>query len=119
LGGMEDQAESWFRRRTSHWLDWPLERPLRWKASQGARVSVVIPAHDEEATVGGVVEAIAGAFMPCGLVDELVVMDSDSTDRTAEVAAGQVLYADAPLGVGYFVAVLDPPDRDPVPVPRA
>jgi glucosyl-3-phosphoglycerate synthase len=81
---MEDQAESWFRRRTSHWLDWPLERLLRWKASQGARVSVVIPAHDEEATVGGVVEAIAGAFMPCGLVDELVVMDSDSTDRTAE-----------------------------------
>jgi hypothetical protein len=52
LGGMEDQAESWFRRRTSHWLDWPLERLLRWKASQGARVSVVIPAHDEEATVG-------------------------------------------------------------------
>jgi len=38
---------------------------------------------------------------------------------TARVPAGQVLYADAPLGVGYFVAVLDPPDRDPVSRPRA
>jgi hypothetical protein len=25
--------------------------------------------------------------------------------------AGQVLYADAPLGVGYLVAVLGPPER--------
>jgi glucosyl-3-phosphoglycerate synthase len=88
LGGMEDQAESWFRRRTSHWRDWPLEQLLRWKASSGVRVSVVIPARDEEATVGGVAGTIAGAFMTAEpLVDELVVMDSDSTDRTAEVAA--------------------------------
>jgi (+)-trans-carveol dehydrogenase len=45
-------------------------------------------ARDEEATVGGVAGTIAGAFMTGEpLVDELVVMDSDSTDRTAEVAA--------------------------------
>jgi len=105
LGGMEDQAESWFRRRTSHWRDWPLERLLRWKASQGVRVSVVIPARDEEATVGGVAGAVAGAFMTGEpLVDELVVMDSDSTDRTAEAAAaaGATVYrcrdVAAPLG---------------------
>jgi hypothetical protein len=43
---------------------------------------------DEEATVGDVVGAIAAAFMTCKpLVDELVVMDSGSRDRTAEVAA--------------------------------
>jgi glucosyl-3-phosphoglycerate synthase len=87
LGVMEDQAQAWFRRRTSHWEDWPREQLMRWKDSQGARVSVVIPARDEESTVGGVVEAIASAFPPGGLVDELVVMDSDSTDGTAEVAA--------------------------------
>jgi len=105
LGGTDDQAESWFRRRTSRWQDWPLERLLRWKASQGVRVSVVIPARDEEATVGGVAGAIAGAFMTGEpLVDELVVMDSDSTDRTAEVAAaaGATVYrcrdVAAPLG---------------------
>jgi glucosyl-3-phosphoglycerate synthase len=61
---------------------------MRWKDSRGARISVVIPARDEEATVGDVVGAIAAEFVTGKpLVDELVVMDSDSTDRTAEVAA--------------------------------
>ena len=32
---------------------------MRWKDSQGARISAVIPARDEEATVGDVVGAIA------------------------------------------------------------
>jgi glucosyl-3-phosphoglycerate synthase len=45
-------------------------------------------ARDEEPTVGAIVGAVAGAFMgEQPLVDELVVMDSDSTDGTADVAA--------------------------------
>ena len=52
MGGMEDRAETWFRQRTSHWHDWPREQLMRWKDSQGARISAVIPARDEEATVG-------------------------------------------------------------------
>jgi glucosyl-3-phosphoglycerate synthase len=103
---MENQAETWFRRRTSHWRDWPREQLMRWKESQGARVSVVIPARDEEATVGGVVGAIADAFLPGGLVDELVVMDSDSTDGTAEAAAraGATVYRcrDVADGLGAY-----------------
>jgi glycosyltransferase involved in cell wall biosynthesis len=46
------------------------------------RVSVVIPALDEEAAIGGVVREI-----PRHLVDEIIVVDNGSTDRTAEVAA--------------------------------
>lgn len=85
---MEDHAEAWFRRRASHWRDWPPEQLLRWKHSQGIRISVVIPARDEEATAGSVAGAIRDAFMTGEpLVDELVVMDSGSTDRTAEAAA--------------------------------
>ena len=48
-----------------------------------------------------------------------VLAGAMSAQGTVGVSAGQVLYADAPLGVGYFVAVLDSPDREPVPVPRA
>jgi hypothetical protein len=44
---MEDRAETWFRQRTTHWHDWPLEQLMRWKDSRGARISVVIPARDE------------------------------------------------------------------------
>jgi glucosyl-3-phosphoglycerate synthase len=105
-GGMEDDAESWFRRRTSRWPDWPLEQLMSWKSSSGARISVVIPARDEEATVGGVVEAIAAAFPPGGLVDELVVMDSDSSDGTAEAAAraGATVYRcrEVAAGLGAY-----------------
>ncbi|MGW5055069.1 glucosyl-3-phosphoglycerate synthase [Actinokineospora sp. NPDC004072] len=62
-----------------------------WTVSQlvlakGARtVSVVLPALDEEATVGAVVASVRPLLGT--LVDELVVVDSGSTDRTAEVAA--------------------------------
>lgn len=70
-------------RKTTSSDDWPLERVLSLKGA--TRVAVVIPARDEEATVGSVVAAIAEDL--ADLVDELVVVDSLSTDRTAEVAA--------------------------------
>jgi glucosyl-3-phosphoglycerate synthase len=48
----------------------------------------VIPARNEERTVADVVSALARTLIAqTPLVDELVVMDSDSTDATARVAA--------------------------------
>jgi glucosyl-3-phosphoglycerate synthase len=82
---MDDRTQAWFGRRTSRWQDWPLDDLLAAKRQQNATISVVIPARNEERTVAGVVGAIARALHP--LVDELVVMDSDSTDATASVAA--------------------------------
>jgi hypothetical protein len=75
---VDDRAEAWLRRRTSHWRDWPADRLLEWKQEQGARVRVVIPARDEQDTAGDVAGAVRGelvAGMP--LVGEFVVMDSE------------------------------------------
>ena len=47
---------------------------------RGNRISVVIPCHNEEEGIRAVL-----AQMPA-LVDEVVVVDNASTDRTAEVA---------------------------------
>lgn len=60
-----------------------------------ARVSAVIPAHNEEKTVADVVEAARAAQ----LVDDVVVVDSVSQDVTAEVArshGARVVRADEP-----------------------
>ena len=72
----------WFTRRTSSASAWTLSQLLDLKAD--SRIAVVIPARNEASTVGTVVSLIASELM--GLVDELVVMDSLSTDGTAEAA---------------------------------
>ncbi|MGH4007068.1 MAG: glucosyl-3-phosphoglycerate synthase [Pseudonocardiaceae bacterium] len=76
------QTRRWFGRATVHKVPWTVEELVA--AKQGRTVSVVLPALDEEVTVGGLV----GELRPLvgGLVDELVVMDSGSRDRTVEVA---------------------------------
>ena len=47
---------------------------------RGKRISVVIPCHNEEDGIAAVM-----AQMP-PIIDEVVVVDNNSTDRTAEVA---------------------------------
>ncbi|GAA2621818.1 glucosyl-3-phosphoglycerate synthase [Dactylosporangium fulvum] len=79
---MHPSATSWFAARTSTWRDWT---PDALAAAKGdTRISVVLPALDEEPTVG---EIVTGVRTLGPLVDEVIVVDSGSVDRTAEVAA--------------------------------
>ncbi|HEX6076593.1 MAG TPA: glucosyl-3-phosphoglycerate synthase [Micromonosporaceae bacterium] len=89
---MHPAASRWFADRTSRAEDWPAER-LRPRKGD-TQVSVVLPALNEEATVGGIVGRIAEFARRTGLVDEIVVMDSGSTDRTAVLAtaAGAIVW---------------------------
>jgi glucosyl-3-phosphoglycerate synthase len=58
------------------------------KRATGSTVSVVLPALNEEETVGEIVSVIRHDLMQqVPLVDEIVVVDSGSTDRTSAVAA--------------------------------
>ncbi|ARZ68489.1 glucosyl-3-phosphoglycerate synthase [Streptomyces sp. HU2014] len=99
---MLDEVERWLARRSWSAADRPLGRLLAAKRGAGTTVSVVLPALNEEATVGTIVTTIRAELMSDAvpLVDELVVMDSGSTDRTAEVAAAagaRVVHRDAVL----------------------
>ncbi|MFD3519324.1 glucosyl-3-phosphoglycerate synthase [Streptomyces sp. NPDC058653] len=84
---MLQEVERWLARRSWPAADRPVDRLLA--AKKGAQVSVVLPALNEEATVGPIVSVIRHELMagPAPLVDELVVIDSGSTDRTGEFAA--------------------------------
>src|SRR5580692_8816180 len=84
-----NDRDSWFGRATSRWQDWPARELVAAKRRLGLSISVVIPARNEERTVAGVVGAISRSLVTrLPLIDELIVIDSDSTDSTAELAAG-------------------------------
>ena len=73
--------------RSGHWDDWTLEGLLQAKVASGQRVSLVVPARNEAATVGDVVGRVRAALVDTvELLDEIVVIDSDSDDDTYAVA---------------------------------
>lgn len=86
ISNVQPEVSAWLRRRSSVAADWPVDKLLDAKGD--TRISVVLPALDEEATVGDIVKIIRTELVESApLVDELVVLDSGSTDRTAAVAA--------------------------------
>ncbi len=84
-----DPIEDWFGTHTSAIDDWTIDRVAALKGAR--RVSVVLPALDEEATVGDIVTTIRAELVTGrhALVDEVIVVDSGSADSTAAVAAGR------------------------------
>jgi glucosyl-3-phosphoglycerate synthase len=99
------QARSWWDRRTFTESEFSLDALLAAKGDQ--RVTVISPALDEEATVGDIVTDIRSHLMTSAvpLVDDLVVVDSGSTDATARIAADagarviarETVFADIPV----------------------
>ncbi|WP_432157552.1 glucosyl-3-phosphoglycerate synthase [Streptomyces sp. bgisy153] len=85
---MLEEVERWLTTRSWSVSDRPPHRVLAAKRATGQTVSVVLPALNEEETVGDIVAVIRHDLMQqIPLVDEIVVVDSGSTDRTSEVAA--------------------------------
>lgn len=82
---MRPDAARWFAERTLVAAAAPGLRELHALAA-GRTATVVIPALDEEPTVAGVVDACA-PLLTAGLLDEVLVVDGGSRDRTASVAA--------------------------------
>lgn len=94
-----DPRISWVRPLTSA-SDWSLERLSQGRSTT---VSVVLPALNEQDTVGRIASEIRRNLMESTnpLVDELIVLDSGSTDATASVAqaaGARVLRSDEILG---------------------
>lgn len=82
-------VDRWFAENTFHADEFDdLERLVECKREQNLTISLALPALNEEETVGEVIHTVKKAMMDdVPLLDEIVLMDSNSTDRTREIAA--------------------------------
>ncbi|MGI6655777.1 MAG: glucosyl-3-phosphoglycerate synthase [Desulfobulbus sp.] len=90
----------WLTERTFHHRQFSDLRDLvRRKKEQGLRLSLCIPTLNEAETIGQVVTSLLPLCRGDGLIDELVVVDSGSTDQTQAraAAAGAVVYQAADI----------------------
>lgn len=90
-------GEDWLARRTFRGSDWDPERLAAAKRAAGTTVSVCLPTLNVQDTVGRILAAVRREWMDAvPLVDELVVVDSRSTDASVTIARseGAAVYQD-------------------------
>jgi glycosyltransferase involved in cell wall biosynthesis/nucleotide-binding universal stress UspA family protein len=81
-------VDKWFAENTFHADEFrQLDELLELKRRQGLTISLALPALNEEETVGKVIKMMKTVLMEkAPLLDEIVLIDSNSTDRTREIA---------------------------------
>ncbi|MDQ4142379.1 MAG: glucosyl-3-phosphoglycerate synthase [Actinomycetota bacterium] len=85
--GLGPELRDWFERRTIAGRAKTLQDVAGLKRASGLRTSVCLPALDEAETVGSICRTIRKDLIEPGIVDELAVVDSGSTDATRRIAA--------------------------------
>jgi nucleotide-binding universal stress UspA family protein len=85
------RVERWFGESNFHHAEFSdLRRLVQLKEKQGVTVSLVLPTLNEEETIGPIVRrAIREMMGRVPLLDEILVVDSASTDRTREIAEAE------------------------------
>lgn len=88
MGGSVVRISQWLKTNTFHHSAfWDLNALVTEKQKQGLTVSLCIPTLNEDRTIGKEVVIFKSELMHrYPLVDEIAVIDSGSTDQTAEVA---------------------------------
>jgi glycosyltransferase involved in cell wall biosynthesis len=90
-------VDKWFAENTFHAEEFnDLKRLVERKEKDEITISLALPALNEEETVGNVIHTVKRALMDdFPLLDEIVLIDSNSTDRTREIASS--------LGITVYV----------------
>src|SRR5215212_5010152 len=103
------RVERWFGESNFHHAEFAdLRRLVQLKEKQALSISLVLPTLNEEETIGPIVRrAIREMVGRVPLLDEILVIDSASTDRTREIAEAEgarvVQHPDVLSRYGSFV----------------
>lgn len=100
-------VDKWFAENTFHADEFSdLKELMALKEKRGVTISLALPALNEEETVGKVISTIKKKLMDnVPILDEIVLIDSNSTDRTRDIAAD--------LGVPVHIHQELLPDMEP------
>lgn len=100
-------VDKWFAENTFHADEFAdLKQMLALKEKQQLTISLALPSLNEEETVAKVIQTVKSALMDrVPLLDEIVLIDSNSTDRTREIASG--------LGIPVYIHQELLPDYGP------
>jgi nucleotide-binding universal stress UspA family protein len=81
-------VDKWFAENTFHAHEFAdIRKLVALKERHNLTISVGLPALNEERTIGTVIKRVKSALVDrVPLIDQLVVIDSDSTDRTVQIA---------------------------------
>lgn len=84
-------VDKWFAENTFHADEFAdLKQLMSLKERYSTTISLALPALDEEETVAKVIQTLKRALMvDVPLLDEIVLVDSNSSDRTREIALDQ------------------------------
>jgi len=77
---MDMTVWEWFRRRSFH------HRDYRGLVAGSQTTTLILPARNVAATIGPILDTVAGLRARTGLPGQVVVVDADSPDGTADVA---------------------------------
>jgi glucosyl-3-phosphoglycerate synthase len=85
---LSTRVDRWFAHNTFHSHEFAdIAHLLELKQKQGVTISVGLPALNEAGTIGDIIRILQKTFMEeVPLVDELVLIDSASTDETVAIA---------------------------------
>ena len=90
-----DNVHKWMYERTYNYYDFSFALALKnLKVKLGKKIAVLLPSLNEEKTVGKVIET-AKEVQEIGIIDEIILIDSNSIDKTIEIAEK--------AGIPYFI----------------
>jgi len=98
--------EQWYNNNTYNYKVFPVGRLVKFKKKKNLTISLCFPTLNEAQTIGGILDIVRNSIYEPGLVDEVVVIDSNSMDRTVSIvrsAGFKVLqHSDILPGCGSF-----------------
>jgi glucosyl-3-phosphoglycerate synthase len=98
--------EQWYNNNTYNYKVFPVDRLVKFKKKKNLTISLCFPTLNEAQTIGKILDIVRKSIYEPGLVDEVVVIDSNSMDRTVSVvrsAGFKVLqHKDILSGYGSF-----------------